>query len=870
VLIGAVMVAGISLASLTFVTSRVVEGHSIARARGDLAAARVAFTHVIATRSELVAAQTRLITSLPVFRAYFTSQELVGDASTMAAMADMFRQDLHAQFTIVSDAKATWLAVSGLPLDSPVRTRLQPRVAETARGVAGREIVAIDSGLYLVVAEPALFADEVLGTLTTGYLLDDLTAGTLAQATHRDVALITDQNVVSGTSLSGAARDQLAATLTAHPGQLTEPGVVSLRTLGDDRFITGSFALGENAGFAAHGKLILMENWTPTQQFVDDIREQLLWTGAGAFAIAIAASLFLSRHMSRPLRELADSAAKIAAGHWDHRISAGGSAEAAAMADAFNDMTMSLSHWHDEARKRADQLQTAYDRFYAVTQSAYDAIVSTDADGVITFWNRRAEAIFGYEESGAIGRRFDSLLSAEGRARYGDAARSLAAQIKGAPEAQTLEGEGLRRDGSVVPIELSLTAWQSDGQRYITAIVRDVTERRKAEALIRLRDQQLLQAQKMEAVGRLASGVAHDFNNSLAVIHGMGEVLLATMTADDPKRADVELMMQASEGAAAVTRRLLAFGRKSTADATRIVDAGDIVTGLLKMLRRLLGEQVNIAADAIADGSHVRIDPGQLEQVLMNLALNARDAMPDGGNLSIEVRSSTISDPAVCHRAGVGRGDYVSIAVRDTGCGMDAETAARIFEPFFTTKEPGRGTGLGLSMVYSIVTQSGGGIEIETAPGRGTTFLLHFPRVKAEEDRATGANAIRTGEETILLVEDQRPIRLLLTQQLKRAGYSVLAAGSADEAVNVAAAHDGTIDLLVTDVMLHGTGGFALSESIAASRPGTKVLFITGYPPGATEREPIDAAGLPCLQKPFSFEVLSRQLRATLEEARAA
>jgi CheY-like chemotaxis protein len=201
---------------------------------------------------------------------------------------------------------------------------------------------------------------------------------------------------------------------------------------------------------------------------------------------------------------------------------------------------------------------------------------------------------------------------------------------------------------------------------------------------------------------------------------------------------------------------------------------------------------------------------------------------------------------------------------------MDADTASRIFEPFFTTKEPGRGTGLGLSMVYSIVTQSGGGIEIDTAPGRGTTFLLHLPRVTPEIDSASGLHAFTTGVETILLVEDQRPIRLLLTQQLKKAGYSVLAAGSADEATAVAAEYKGTIHLLLTDVMLHGMGGFALSESIAAARPGTKVLFITGYPPGATERQPIDAAFLPCLQKPFSFEVLARQLRVALDESRAA
>jgi PAS domain S-box-containing protein len=794
-----------------------------------------------------------------------TDSRLTGDVATMESMAEMYREELKASFTIVSDGRGRWLAHPGLPANAS-RDELDGVVRDAARGRPQRQIFALQHRLYLVVAEPAMFADEVLGTLTTGYALDDAMAGELARTTGRDVALVTG-GAISGSSLTPAPRQRLAELLQSDHSPFAAAGNVQLTTLGEEEFVSAGFPL------SAAGMLVLLESWAPTQAFISQIRLTLLWTGAVVFALSIAASLFLSRRMSRPLRQLAEVAGEIAKGHWDQRLSPGGDAEAAAMADAFNRMTTSLSHWHEEARQRAEQLQASYERFYAVTQSVHDPIISTDAGGAIIFWHPRAQALFGLSEPDAIGMLFTSLLTPGCQERYVYATEEMRVDQRGGPGALTFDGEGIRADGTAFPIELSLASWKSGGQTCFTAVVRDVTERRRAEDELRLRDQQLREAQKMDAIGRLASGIAHDFNNSLMVIQGHAEMLLLNMPESDPRRKKVDVIIQSSNGAAAITRRLLTFGRKQVSEM-RVVDPREHVASAQKVLGRLLGDDITVVCDTLEDTGHIRIDPDQLDQVIMNLAINARDAMPGGGELRFEVRNLTLADPGACTRLSLTPGDYVTIAVRDNGCGMDQDTAARIFEPFFTTKEPGRGTGLGLAIVADIITGSEGRVALETQPGRGTTFLLHLPRVASRNEvlRTVPARdlAIERGSETILIAEDKPLVRRILRTALENAGYVVLEAPDGEQALDVARRFGGRIDLLLTDVVMPGIGGFALSQALAGDRPDIRVIFMSGHPPGASAREAVDRSGAPCLQKPFSFDVLSRELRAVLDAACAA
>jgi PAS domain S-box-containing protein len=869
VLAGVIAIVGVSLTALTLVTSGVVSRQAISHSEQDLRAAHTALTNMIATQTELAGTQTRFVTGLPVFRAHMTDSQLASDVATMEAMAEMYRADLSASFSIVSDRSGRWLASPGLPPDGAYEP-LVKLVAATVKGTGQREIAALGGQLYLIVTEPALFADEVLGTLTTGYALDDMRARELARATGRAVVLVAGKGI-SGASLDDAARTKLAAMLRRGENPFASADPSAATALGSEEFVGATFALSENAPGAPAARVILLDSWTPTATFIADVRWRMLWTGALVFALGIAASLFMSRHMSRPLRDLAEVAGAVAKGQWEQRLTATGSAEAHAMAEAFNDMTASLSHWHAEAKQRAEQLQSSYERYYAVTQSVHDAIVSTDAQGAIIFWHPRAEALFGLSESAALGRPFSSLLAPACQERYLAAVDGLTRDGDNGARALTFDGEGVRADNATFPLELSLAAWTSGAQTCFTAVVRDVTERRRAEEELRLRDQQLREAQKMDAIGRLASGIAHDFNNSLMVIQGHAEMLLLNTPDTDPRRKKVDVIIQSSIGAAAITRRLLTFGRKQTNDV-RVVDPREHVTSAQKVLGRLLGDDIKVIATAETTPGNIRIDPDQLDQVIMNLAINARDAMPGGGELRLHVRGTTLADAAACRRIGLAPGNYVTIAISDTGCGMDEATAARIFEPFFTTKDPGKGTGLGLAIVQGIVTQGKGRVVVETAPGRGTTFLLHFPAVDGtiEPPRAAAPQAIAHGSETILIAEDKPLVRRILKTALESAGYSVLEAANGDEALEVARRHDGRIDLLLTDVVMPGRPGYALYEALTAEYPGTQVIFMSGHPAGADARDAVDRSGLPCLQKPFSFEVLSTTLRTVLDAAQAA
>ncbi|MHB8399322.1 MAG: response regulator [Candidatus Limnocylindrales bacterium] len=423
-----------------------------------------------------------------------------------------------------------------------------------------------------------------------------------------------------------------------------------------------------------------------------------------------------------------------------------------------------------------------------------------------------------------------------------------------------IEASERRKDGSSYPVEIRLRFARSEDPPVFVVIVRDITERQQLES-------QLRQSQKLEAVGQLAGGIAHDFNNILTAIRGYAEFARRGLEADPGRAADLDEVIANADRAAALVRQLLAFSRRQVL-APQVLEPAEIVAGIAPMLRRLLGEHIELATNARPDTGQVKVDPSQLEQVIVNLAVNARDAMPAGGALTIELGNVELDAAYAADHPEVNAGPFVLLAVSDTGSGMDAATRLHIFEPFFTTKEVGQGTGMGLATVYGIVRQSGGSIFVYSEPGAGTTFRIYFPRITAELPAALAEPvAVRpstVGSETILLVEDESAVRAFGRRALESEGYTVLAAASGAGALTLAASHAGPIALLVTDVIMPGLQGHQLAVQLTAARPELRVLYVSGFTENSVTHHGAPDRDVAFLPKPFSADGLCSAVRAVL------
>ncbi|MEU7905085.1 ATP-binding protein [Actinoplanes sp. NPDC049118] len=495
-------------------------------------------------------------------------------------------------------------------------------------------------------------------------------------------------------------------------------------------------------------------------------------------------------------------------------------------------------------------LRASEERYRGIVETTSEGVLLLDGEGRISYANSRFAAMLGRPQDELSGTTIMNLVTEADRPV---AERELAGVAEGGTRRLEL---GMHREGGqVMCAQVALTARVDDDG--VLAMVADVTAQKNIEA-------QLRQAQKLDAVGQLAGGVAHDFNNLLTVIDGYAALLIAR--ADEASTRDLNMIREAATRAGALTRQLLAFSRTQTAEE-RVVDVVGLVTGLEGMLHRLIREDVELAVTTSTSSLHVRVDPGQLEQVLVNLAVNARDAMPDGGTLSINTDRIDL-DGETAAQLGAQPGEYVLITVADGGCGMSAEVAARIFEPFFTTKEQGKGTGLGMSTVYGIVTQAGGCIQVNSRPGQGTAVEVYLPMTAAE--LAVGLppdpvpQRLATGTETILFIEDDPAVRTLTERILRTAGYQVLAGVDGHHALKIMRGNP-DISLLVTDVIMPGMNGQQLADRITAMLPGLPVIFTSAHTRGVLTPTTRDDPSIAFLEKPYTATGITRTVRAVLD-----
>lgn len=624
-------------------------------------------------------------------------------------------------------------------------------------------------------------------------------------------------------------------------------GIFELRYSGEERLTAVSSP--SKANWYATVSVPSEEIYSPIRKYImRSISFYLL-----ILVLALALSWLLGKRIASPLLKLADGARELSAGGLGINVEIKSGDELEYLARSFNQMSV-------EIKAREETLRSGEERFSSLVQSASDAIISADSRGMIISWNRGAEKVFGYAEEEAVDKPLTILMPERYREAHQKGLERMYSTGESHVDGKTIEVHGLRKDGSEFPLELSLSRWKAREETFCTAIVRDITDRKRLE-------DQLRHAQKMEAIGQLAGGVAHDFNNILNAILGFGSLIKDKMKEDDPNLPYLEEVLAAGERAVHLTQSLLAFSRKQALDI-KPVNVNNVVAGVKNMLSRIIGEDIEFRT-ALSDRElTVMADYGQIVQVLMNLATNARDAMPDGGLLTIMTGHVDLDKEFVKAHGYGNAGEYALMSVTDTGKGMDEATRERIFEPFFTTKEMGRGTGLGLAIVYGILKQHNGYINVYSESGKGTTFKTYLPLIKeeAEDKERTVLSLPEGGTETILMAEDDEAMRRLMKDVLEYSGYSVIVAVDGEDAVNRFIEHKDKIQLIILDVIMPRKSGREAYEAIKGIRPDIKAVFMSGYTDDIMQKKGMLDKDVDLILKPVSPNELLRKVREVLDK----
>ena len=805
--------------------------------------------------SKLVSQNHELDTALSF---YYKSDH---DSRPLCEVMNQLFPQLGTDLFLVTDTRGVVLYRANAPAE---RGDIH-RIWGMDEALAGQSIVAAargPRGMAIRALTPVYHEGDFQGVVIVGDRLWDKFAQRIAAATKTAISF-------------GLGREVLASSLPPAQKSLINPATMSQSVMEKTPLFHLDYA--NNLSFLYVPLkvedevlcLVINSDITQISQLLKQKQRQFYSSFLPIFLAVLALGSGLTLYIIRPLKRLQKLAVKEIKEYSGEDLSLRRRGnEIQTLAQAFA-LLLSAIHRHIDGLQQAQETIRQGERFLSnILDSIQDGLTVLDTDLNIIKTNRATEHWFAHAMPLAGQKCYTAF---HGRERPCEPCPSLMAMETGEPSHLVFLNPNT---GLKVPVWVELFTFPMvdpvSGQ--VTGAIeyfRNITERKKTEEALRQSEEQLRQSQKIEAVGRLAGGVAHDFNNMLTAIGGYCELLIDDLEATDPHRQDVEEIKKAADRATALTRQLLAFSRKQIIQP-KPLHLNEVITNLDKMLRRLLREDIALLTVPAAELGLVMADPGQIEQVILNLALNSRDAMPEGGKLTIETGNVELDAPYADGHLEVHPGPYVLLAVSDTGVGMTAEARARIFEPFFTTKEQGKGTGLGLSVVYGIVKQNGGHIWVYSEPGQGTTFKVYLPRISqaAEpESLPLMPDSQHCGAETILLAEDEEVVRQVTRRMLEMKGYTVLEAAGGSAALALSEKHRGAIQLLLTDVLMPEMSGKNLAQRLALRRPETKVLFMSGHTENAIVHHGLLKPGIAFIQKPFRLEALIRKVREVLDAA---